>query len=83
MYEADGIRVVIVKGHTMVGCANSTSVLITTVYVEIAELGILMVMSMRPAGVVSKTPVEHGSLIMTSNFASTYLLSTVAIKVCE
>jgi hypothetical protein len=37
----------------------------------------------RGAGDVRNTAVEHGFLITISNFVSTYLLSTVAVKVCE
>lgn len=68
MYAADGVRVVTVKGQKIDGYDTWTSVFITTVCVEVAELGILIVMFMIPAGVVSKTAVEYGSLIMTLKF---------------
>ena len=80
MYAADGVKVVTVNGHTMVGFATSTSVLITTVCVEVATLGTLIVMLTRPAGVVSKTAVEQGSLIMTLKFAVTVYPLTVAVR---
>ena len=47
MYAADGVIAVTVNGHTIVGYATSTFVLITTVCVEVAA-----VMFTRPAGVV-------------------------------
>ena len=57
MYAADGVMVVAVNGQTMAELASSTSVLITIVCVEVAELGTSTVMFTRPAGVVSKTAV--------------------------
>lgn len=38
-------------------------------------------MFFRPAGVVSKTAVEHGSIIITLKFALVVYPSTVAVKV--
>ena len=49
--------VVTVKGHTMEELASSSTVLMTTVCVEVAELGALIVMFTRPTGVFSKTAV--------------------------
>ena len=46
-----------------------------------AELGISIVIFIRPAGVVSKTAVEQGSLIMTLKFAVTVFPLTVAVRV--
>ena len=80
MYAADGVIVVIVNGHTMAELAISTSVLITTVCVEVATLGTLIVMFMRPAGDVSKTAVLQGSYIMTLKFAIAVFPSTVAVS---
>ena len=80
MYAADGDKVVTVNGHTIIGYVTSTSVLMTTVCVEIATLGTLIVMLMRPAVVVSKTAVEHGSLIITSKFAVAVFPFTVAVR---
>ena len=80
MYAADGVMVVTVNGHTIAGCAASTFVLMTTVCVEIATLGVLIVMFTRPAGVVSKAAVEHGSLIMMLKFAVIVCPSTVAVR---
>ena len=57
MYAASGVIVVIVNGQMMAELASSTSVFTTTVCVEVATLGALIVMLMRPAGVVSKTAV--------------------------
>ena len=81
MYAADGVRVVTVKGHTIVGIASSTSVFMTTACVEVAELGTLIIMLVRPAGVVSKTAVEHGFLIVMLKFAVAVFPSTVAVRV--
>ena len=80
MYAADGVIVVIVKGHTIAELVTSTSVLITTVCVEVATLGTMIVMLTRPAGVVSKNAVEHGSLIITSKFAVAVCPFTVAVR---
>lgn len=67
----------------MVGCASSTSVLMTTVCVDFSKLGTLIVMFIRPTGFVSKTAVEHGSLIMMSKFANTSQSSTAALSCSE
>jgi hypothetical protein len=81
MYKADGVRVVTEKGHKMVECASSISVLIETVCVYIAKLGKMTVILTRPVGLVSKTAVEHGSLITMSKFAVAVFPSTVAVRV--
>lgn len=54
----------------------------TTVCVEVAELGILTLMSTRPAGVVSKIAVEQGSLIITVKLYVAVFPSTVTVRVC-
>ena len=72
--------VVTVNGHTIAGCAASTSVLMTIVCVEVTTLGALIVMFTRPAGVVSKAAVEHGSMIMMIKFAVVVCPSTVAVR---
>ena len=68
-------------GHTIAEWASSTSVLITTVCVEVATLATLIFMLTRPDGVVSKTAVEHGSLIMTLKFAVAVYPFTVAVRI--
>ena len=56
------------------GWAIWTSLRIIKVCVDVAELGILTVMSVRGAGLVKNVAVEHGSLIITEKFA---------VRVCE
>ncbi len=49
--------------------------------VEIAELGIVTIISATGDGLVIKTAVEHGSSIMMSKLAVTVIPSTVAVRV--
>ena len=67
-------------GHTIVEWASSTSVLMTTACVEVSKLGIFTVTSIG-AGLVSKTAVEHGSLIMTLKIAVAVFPFTVAVRI--
>ena len=80
MYAVDGVIVATVIGHTIAGYATSTSVFTTTVCVEVSTLGALIVMFKRLAGVVPKTAVEHGSLMITSKFVVVVFPFTVAVR---
>ena len=75
-----GVKVA-VMGHTMVEFATSTSVFMTKVCVEIAELGMVTVMFVRGAGLVKNVAVEQGSFIITLKFAVAVFPSTVAVSV--
>ena len=68
MYAATGVRVA-VMGHTIAGVATCTSVLMATVYVDVATLGSDTFISTIGAGTVSKVEVEQGSLIMIEKLA--------------
>ena len=53
----------------------------TTVCVEVAELGIFTAIVVRGAGLVWKTAVLHGSSIVTEKFAAVVKPSTVVVSV--
>jgi hypothetical protein len=53
----------------------------TTVCTEVAELGAFIFILMRPAGLVSKTAVEHGFFIVMLKSAVAVFPSTVAVRV--
>ena len=48
---------------------------------DVAELGILTIMSVRGAGLVKNVAVEHGSLIITEKFSVIVCELTDAVRV--
>ena len=68
-------------GQIIKGWAIWISLRIIKVCVDVAELGILTIMSVRGAGLVKNVAVEHGSLIITEKFAVIVCELTDAVRV--